>query len=82
MKTIKEQLSNALNEAKLSKWMIVDTDKNITYIVQAESLEKAKEITPSDNKLIGWYLDNILKSKDPVVLVDSDMIKSKGDKKY
>lgn len=80
--TIKEQLKNSLNEAKLSKWMIVDTDKNVTYIVQAESLEKAKEITPSDNKLIGWYLDDILKSKSPVVLVDSDMIKSKGDKKY
>ena len=81
MNNINNFLHKTINEAKLNLWMVVDTENNVTYIVSAETLEDAKELVPSDNELIAWNITQ-LKAKDSRVLVDSDMIKSKGDKKY
>ena len=93
MINIKEQLQVSLNEAKSSLWMIYSGDSGCTYLVSAPTLEAAKElvlpvegIQENDDQsgIIGWLLDNMIKSAKATtrIIVDTDDMKSKGDKKY
>lgn len=80
-------LKEYINEARLQVWMIYCSDSDITYLVSATDLESAKSLVAatgaSESSLSGWLVsDMIKKSSSPAILVDSDMIKVKGDKKY
>lgn len=80
-------LKEYVNEARLQLWMICSTESDMTYLVSAADLESAKSLVSStgvsESSLSGWLVSNMIKKvSSPVILVDSDMIKSKGDKKY
>lgn len=89
MKNIKDFL--LINEAKTSIWMIYSSDSGCTYLVSAPSLEEAKSLVMPVERLgddpsclSGWLVDGMIKSAKGTsrILVDTDDIKSKGDKKY
>ena len=87
MNTLQESITNSINEAKINYWMIVNVDTDTSFLVAASTLEEAKELvenaTGDDEKeLFGWLINDLTKIKEPKIVFDSDMIKSKGDKKY
>ena len=88
MTTIKEQLNNALNEAKSDLWMIYSKKSGATYFVCAASLDDAKNLVSKPDgtepgNLIGWYMNKLVKSKDSSrIIMDTNMMQSEGDKKY
>lgn len=87
MNTLQESITNSINEAKINYWMIVNVDTDTSFLVAASTLEEAKELvenaTGDDEKeLFGWLINDLIKVKEPKIVFDSDMIKSKGDKKY
>lgn len=90
MQSLNEKINSVLNEAKSSLWMIYSGDSGCTYLVSASTLEEAKSLViPVDgvedpSGISGWLLDGIIKSAKGTsrILVDTDEIKSKGDKKY
>lgn len=88
-----KSLNQSLNEAKSSLWMIYSSDSGCTYLISAPTLESAKElvfpvegIQENDDQsgIVGWLLDNMIKSAKGTtrILVDTDIIKSRGDKKF
>ena len=88
-----KSLNQSLNEAKSSLWMIYSGDSGCTYLVSAPTLEAAKElvlpvegIQENDDQsgIIGWLLDNMIKSSKGTtrIIVDTDNMKSRGDKKF
>lgn len=90
MTSLNEKLNSVLNEAKSSLWMIYSSDSGCTYLVSAPTLEDAKSLVipvegvEDPSGISGWLLDGIIKSAKGTsrILVDTDDIKSKGDKKY
>ena len=87
MNTLQESITNSINEAKINYWMIVDVDENESYLVAASTLEEAKELVETVNgsdikAIFGWLINDLTKIKEPKIVYDSTMIKSKGDKKY
>lgn len=84
MKTLKESI--IINEAKLSHWLCISDDSTTTYLVCAESIEKAKEMVANLEKvetdMIKCHnIDKLLKEKNQRILLDSSSIKFNGDKK-
>ena len=88
-----KSLNQSLNEAKSSLWMIYSSDSGCTYLISAPTLEAAKElvlpvegIQENDDQsgIIGWLLDNMIKSAKGTtrIIVDTDIMKSSGDKKF
>ena len=84
MKSLKDSIN--INEAKLSYWMCISNDSTTTYLVCAESIDKAKDmvanierVTPDD--ITANCIDKLIKSKDQRILLDSSSIKFNGDKK-
>jgi hypothetical protein len=80
-------LKEYINESRLQVWMICSSESNMTYLVSATDLESAKALVAatgvSESTLSGWLISNMIKKvSSPVILVDSDMIITKGDKKY
>lgn len=89
MKNITEFINNTivnetiLNEARMKYWMVLDVDTDVSYLVSASSLEEAKSMVAQvagESELAGWLVE--LGVKEPRIIMDSDMIKTKGDKKY
>ena len=84
MKTIQNTLNEAiLNEARMKYWMVLNVDTEVSYLVSAGSLEEAKSMVAQvagESELAGWLVE--LGVKEPRIIMDSDMIKTKGDKKY
>lgn len=88
-----KSLNQSLNEAKSSLWMIYSSDSGCTYLISAPTLEDAKKlvlpiegIQENDDQsgIIGWLLDNMIKSAKGTtrIIVDTDNMKSRGDKKF
>ena len=87
MNTLQESITNSINEAKINYWMIVNVDTDTSFLVAASTLEEAKELVENatcddEKELFGWLINDLTKIKEPKIVFDSDMIKSKGDKKY
>lgn len=84
-----KSLNQSLNEAKTSLWMLHSTDSDCTYLISAPTLKAAKELVLpiegiQETDVIGWLLDNMIKSAKGTtrIIVDTDDIKSRGDKNF
>ena len=81
-----KNITNFIAEARINYWMVVNYDTDVTFLVAASTIEEAKELvenaTGDDPKELGaWLINDLTKVKEPRIVFDSDMVKTKGDKK-